>query len=169
MSSFYSDYEIKMLWSWHVELVRLCQGKLLLQHVYFIIKKMFVPFLYMLMKRCFFWITLARFLFYQYTYISFVCWLPSNMVQGKGNLQQKTKWIKVDAYLCSIYDERFVSFARSYLEFNLCLAHLQCEFISWLTWVEFESFLQRLVQNNQCLLEHTFGSKIKLDTMPKLI
>jgi hypothetical protein len=32
----------------------------------------------------------------------FMCWLHSNMVQGKGDLQQNTRWIKVDAYLSSI-------------------------------------------------------------------
>jgi hypothetical protein len=62
-----------------------------------------------------------------------------------------------------------MSFCAKHLEFNLCLAHLQYEFISLLTRIEFESLLQGLVQNSQCLLGNTFGSKIKLNTTPKLI
>jgi hypothetical protein len=75
------------------------------------------------------------------------------MVQGKGNLLQKTKWMIFDTYSSSFHEESAVFFAQRYLEFIMCLAssvvwvHLGT-FPNW----EFESFLQGLVQqNNQCL------------------
>jgi hypothetical protein len=72
------------------------RAKLKLKHVYSIIKEMF--FIYTKEKM------------FRLDYFSkvfglssfFMCWLYSNMVQGKGDLQKNTRWIKVDAYLSSI-------------------------------------------------------------------
>ena len=71
------------------------------------------------------------------------------MVQGKGNLQQKTKWIKFDTYSSSIHDEWLVSSLHEViLSSSYALLHLQCEFILGLSQIEFDSFLQGLVQQN---------------------
>jgi hypothetical protein len=59
-----------------------------------------------------------------------------------------------------------VFFAQSYWNLSHALIHLWCEFILGLSQIEFESFLQGLVQQNkQYLPKHIIGSKIKLETI----
>jgi hypothetical protein len=92
------------------------------------------------------------------------------MVQGKGNMQQKTMWMIFDTYNSSLDDEWAMSFVRSCWSSSYALLHLSCEFFFWLTQIGFMNFLQGLVrQNNQYLLKHNFSSITKLDSMSNWI